>query len=278
MIRIGLISDTHMPERWPKLPSCIFPLFDGVDLILHAGDLGELWVLDELSSIAPVIAVHGNDDTEEAVQALPYQQALSVGGIRILLCHSHQPDRDREMASRTDDRWLPKLHRRRGQALGVGARVYVYGHTHIPAVYAYDDVLLVNPGAIASGNAYSRQLVQTVAILDLADEQQPKAVHYDLSRPEEVHRPVTEFEGSFRKDLAVHGESMLEPELQEKVAGFRASKLSNPEPVKRAILRISHRCWACEQDCISRADIIREITEESEIAEEDGAKIMDVLL
>jgi hypothetical protein len=54
---LGLISDTHMPERWPELPGAIFDVFAGVDLILHAGDVGELWVLDRLSAIAPVLAV-----------------------------------------------------------------------------------------------------------------------------------------------------------------------------------------------------------------------------
>ena len=52
-VRIGLISDTHMPERWPSLPPAIFELFKGVDLLLHAGGVGELWVLDQLSAIAP---------------------------------------------------------------------------------------------------------------------------------------------------------------------------------------------------------------------------------
>jgi putative phosphoesterase len=57
--RIGLISDTHMPQRCAALPDAVFDALKGVDLILHAGDVGELWVLDHLSTIAPVVAVHG---------------------------------------------------------------------------------------------------------------------------------------------------------------------------------------------------------------------------
>src|SRR5687768_11958359 len=72
--RFGLISDTHMPERCPVLPTALNDVFRGVDLILHAGDLGELSVLDRLGAIAPVVAVHGNDDTAEAQRELPYQQ------------------------------------------------------------------------------------------------------------------------------------------------------------------------------------------------------------
>jgi putative phosphoesterase len=61
--RIGIISDTHMPERCAALPPALFETLRGVDLLLHAGDVGELWVLDRLSALAPVVAVHGNDET-----------------------------------------------------------------------------------------------------------------------------------------------------------------------------------------------------------------------
>src|SRR5687768_4030311 len=78
--RFGLISDTHMPERCPALPASLDRVFRGVDLILHAGDLGELAVLDRLSVVAPVVAVHGNDDTPEAQRELPYQQVVAAAG------------------------------------------------------------------------------------------------------------------------------------------------------------------------------------------------------
>ena len=78
--------------------------------------MGKLWVLDELSAIAPVVAVHGNDETEEAQRELPYQQVISVGRARLLLCHSHLPDREAEMASRVDDDWRSKLDRYAAQA------------------------------------------------------------------------------------------------------------------------------------------------------------------
>ena len=119
----GLISDTHMPLRFPHLPTVVYSIFDSVDVILHAGDMGELWVLDQLSAIAPVVAVHGNDETDEARQALPYQQIVAVGGHRLLLCHGHLPDRAAEMASRTGDDWRPKLAQRARQAHEVGARI-----------------------------------------------------------------------------------------------------------------------------------------------------------
>src|SRR5205809_4248652 len=108
---IGLVSDTHMPERCAELPPALFEALTGVDLLLHAGDVGELWVLDRLSAIAPVVAVHGNDDTAEAQRALPYQQLIPIAGQRVLVTHSHYPDREEELASRSIDAWEPKLAR-----------------------------------------------------------------------------------------------------------------------------------------------------------------------
>ena len=59
---IGVISDTHIPYRATNIPKKVFEEFKDVDLILHAGDIEELSVLDELKKIAPVKAVNGNCD------------------------------------------------------------------------------------------------------------------------------------------------------------------------------------------------------------------------
>jgi putative phosphoesterase len=117
-----------MPERWAALPPALFAVLHGVDLLLHAGDVGELWVLDRLSTIAPVV-VHGNDDTEEAQRELPYQQIIAVAGQRILLCHCHYLAHAQEMDSRRDDAWTPKLDRRAALGQRAGAAVVVFGHT-----------------------------------------------------------------------------------------------------------------------------------------------------
>lgn len=179
-MRIGLISDTHMPDRCRQLPEAVFSVFAGADMILHAGDVGELWVLDELSQIAPVVAVHGNDETSEATAALPYLQTLSIAGHRLVLTHAHYPIRAEEMASRTND-WQSKFERRANFAKEHGARICVFGHTHIPMNRHYDGIWLINPGAIDSGNAWSKQLLQSVAILSLEKGKEGKLEHIDLS-------------------------------------------------------------------------------------------------
>ena len=68
---IGLISDTHVPKRAIKVPQKVFEVLNDADFIIHAGDLVELSVIDELEEIAPVLAVHGNMDDQEASGALP---------------------------------------------------------------------------------------------------------------------------------------------------------------------------------------------------------------
>jgi putative phosphoesterase len=59
---IGVISDTHIPERANTIPEIVFEIFKEVDLILHAGDLVSLEVRDQLEKIAPTICVQGNMD------------------------------------------------------------------------------------------------------------------------------------------------------------------------------------------------------------------------
>ena len=133
--RLGLVSDTHMPERCADFPPALFQVLDGVDLILHAGDVGELWVLDRLSAVAPVVAVHGNDDSADARQELPYQQVVMVAGRRILLWHSHYEDWREERASRQENGLRPKLARIVERGARVGAEIVLFGHWHIPLLH-----------------------------------------------------------------------------------------------------------------------------------------------
>src|SRR2546421_4565701 len=60
--RVGVIADTHVPEFLPVLPEGLAGLFQGVDLILHAGDITGQDVLDQLKALAPVVAVKGDHD------------------------------------------------------------------------------------------------------------------------------------------------------------------------------------------------------------------------
>ena len=187
-----------MPARCAALPSAVFDVLRGVDMVLHAGDVGELWVLDRLSAIAPVIAVYGNDSTPDEARELPYQQIVAVGGQRILLTHAHYPDRAEEMESRKDDGWQPKLARRAAMGKRAGARIVVFGHTHIPMTVEHDGILLVNPGALAAPKPTLRQRIQSVAILSIRDDGAPFVTHVDLARPDQPWTPRIDWAAGFR--------------------------------------------------------------------------------
>jgi hypothetical protein len=122
---VGLISDTHGLLR-PQVAE----VFDGVSLILHAGDVGGAKVLESLAAIAPVEAVFGNvDDVHDP--SLAAERVVTVGGITIHVSHGH------ELGSPTPERMLARYH----------GDVLVFGHTHKAIVVREGIRLVVNPGS-----------------------------------------------------------------------------------------------------------------------------------
>ncbi len=213
-VTIGLISDTHIPFRWDDIPEAVFECFAGVDLIIHAGDVGEMWVLDKLSQIAPVVAVHGNDEGEQAKQVLPFQHTLVAAGQRIVVTHGHFPDRNEEMERRKDDNWHPKLARWASFGKRSDAQIVIYGHTHIPMALKYDGVLLINAGAIASGGFPVRQTIQSVARLTLRSKAAPIVEHFDLSGQNKKFTPEVDLDAGFMMARDRYQESVLSADLQ----------------------------------------------------------------
>lgn len=141
-MRVGVISDTH-----GSLPASVHDAFDGVDRILHAGDIGSSAVITELETIAPVIAVHGNTDPAELAFTLPPRISVAVSGIRFLIGHI-----------------LRDLVR---SGVPADVDVVVFGHTHVPMAERRDGVLLLNPGSAARSRGGHGH---TVAVLeDTAD-------------------------------------------------------------------------------------------------------------
>jgi len=130
---IGLISDTHVPKRALNVPQRVFEVFQNVDFIIHAGDLVELRVIDELEQVAPVLAVHGNLDTVEAHDALPVLDSLKIFGWKIGVMH------DPEVSNGSDK--MVRVARENG------FNVFVYGHTHSPRIKWEGEVLYINPGS-----------------------------------------------------------------------------------------------------------------------------------
>ena len=121
---VGLIADTHGLVR-PDVHTALA----GVELILHAGDVGE-GVLDELGLIAPVLAVFGNTDPCDDAR-LREAIVTTIGGVSIHVSHGH------EVGRTSPERLAERYHE----------QVIVYGHTHRPLVTWVGERLVVNPGA-----------------------------------------------------------------------------------------------------------------------------------
>ena len=189
LARVGLISDTHFQERLFALPEQLARAWGPVDLILHAGDVGDLSVLDHLSKMAPVVAVHGNDEPGITKRDLPEQQLLMIGGARILLWHSHYPDPVEERAHRPGN-WGPKLDRLAARTRETEATLLVYGHSHVPANNQQIGVTLFNPGALASGSFFTRQSPPTVGRLRVLAGGAVEVEHLDLGTGQVVAMPA----------------------------------------------------------------------------------------
>lgn len=134
--KIGVISDTHIPTRGRVIPPDLYDLFEGVGLILHAGDLVDEQVLDEFKALAPVEAVAGNMDPVMLQSRLGRLKLIEVGAVKMGLLHGdvsgHKIDYDQILQL-----FLPE----KPQAV-------VFGHLHQPVEEQHNDTLFFNPGSL----------------------------------------------------------------------------------------------------------------------------------
>ena len=134
LLIIGVLSDTHIPYRAGRVPEPVLAGFFGVDLILHAGDITTLSVLEQLACVAPVVAVYGNVDPPETRRTLPRRRIISSGKWRLGLVHG-------------DQGWGSPPVRALGMFSGDQVDAVVFGHSHQPYLARHDGVLLFNPGS-----------------------------------------------------------------------------------------------------------------------------------
>lgn len=130
LVTLGVLSDTHLYRQ--PVPARVLRALEGVELILHAGDILEMAVLEELGRIAPVEAVVGNMDIGDVREVLPQKRVIEVAGRRIGLIHGsgasqHIISRVREEFEEVD--------------------VVVFGHTHQAYNREEDGVYFFNPGS-----------------------------------------------------------------------------------------------------------------------------------
>lgn len=144
-----MLADTHLRDGANGLPAAALAQLQGVDVILHAGDVVSRRLLDDLSALAPTHVVLGNND-HDLVSHLPERLDLVLGGVRIAMVHDSGARAGRANRMR---RWFP------------GAQLVVFGHSHEPV----DDLgaegqRLFNPG---SPTQRRRQPHPTMGVLEL---------------------------------------------------------------------------------------------------------------
>lgn len=138
MIRIGVLSDTHLlePDEWFRKKAAL--CFADADMILHAGDLTSLSVLEVFAG-KKVHAVHGNMCGPRTRDTLPDSKIIPVGKFRLALVHG-----------------MGYLHNIEERLFDSFAPIdcIVYGHTHKPVCHRYGPTLMVNPGSFTATGPY----------------------------------------------------------------------------------------------------------------------------
>jgi len=160
-MKIGLIADTHMPgtlvELWPQASRA----FEGVDAILHAGDLHTLDIVEHLSGIAPTYVSKGNGDLDIVDHRLRDTWLIELDSVSIGLIH-HFPSPIRKSPDRLErhlDKHFPD----------VDPDVLVYGHTHLEDVRSINGRLYINPGSPTLPRNQSLRL-GTIGVMEINED------------------------------------------------------------------------------------------------------------
>lgn len=132
MIKIAVLSDTHIPIAADDIPKAVYEGIAGVDMILHAGDLLKLDIFDRLSKIAPVKAVCGNMDDVNVRSRLPNKDVITIGQVSIGLIHGWGAPSDLIDLVSHEFKDVDAI---------------VFGHSHSPLIETKNGILFFNPGS-----------------------------------------------------------------------------------------------------------------------------------
>ena len=178
-LRIGLISDTHIPEARRELWPQVFEAFVGVDCILHAGDIHDLSVIDALSGVAPTFVARGNGDDGSGGRPVQPEDprlrdgwALELAGLRVGIAHTI-PVPESSAGGWTLERAMTRYFGR------TDMDVVVFGDTHTEWIESVSGVLCVNPGSPTLPRNLATRL-GTIGFLEIVDRE-PRASIWQLT-------------------------------------------------------------------------------------------------
>jgi putative phosphoesterase len=150
MITIGVLSDTHLLEPDKRFREKIKHCFSGADMILHAGDLTSLSILDAFDT-KEIHAVHGNMCGPKTTAALPASKIIEVRGLQIALIHGYGYMHNTE--ERLFDLFGP-------------VDCIVYGHTHKAVCHKFGPTLMLNPGSFTATSLYGASGTYAIITVD----------------------------------------------------------------------------------------------------------------
>ena len=179
-MRIGLITDSHQPSDRRTLWDEVYEAFEGVDLIMHGGDIVHPVVLDWLEEIAPVIACRGNNDLGWDDPRMEEVVRIEVEGVKIAMLHAMEPENRPIEALRRI--YLDDIH----------ADIIVTGDTHFERIDFREGVLQVNSGSPTLPHLWSTRL-GTVGIIEISEGGRIEAYIKRLGETEGKKNPGVEY-------------------------------------------------------------------------------------
>jgi uncharacterized protein len=141
MTTVGILSDTHLTTCCSAFQTAVLSVFNACDVIIHAGDLTDLSILDAFKG-KQLHAVHGNMCSQASRQMLPEYMTITLYGYSIGICHGFGPRHNIE------ERMLHRFPE---------VDCIIYGHTHVPACHMYNGILFINPGSFQGTGKYGAQ-------------------------------------------------------------------------------------------------------------------------
>jgi putative phosphoesterase len=159
-MQIGIISDTH-----GKLPLGVLDIFNRVNYIFHAGDIGDPDIIRKLENICPVYAIYGNIDTYPVISKYTRTLTKTISSKEIYLVHNIVNIR---------------YHRYELFKKGLSPDIVIYGHTHKPDYQIYQNTVYINPGSASNPKEKEEG---TVAVMDL-DKNIQEPIFYRIKKEE----------------------------------------------------------------------------------------------
>jgi putative phosphoesterase len=168
-MRIGLVSDTHMPRFGAALPMALSAGLQGVSTILHCGDMTDVLIVELFEAIAPFEAVAGNNDDAAIRARFGRRKVVEIDGVRIGMIHGDHRSKPTEQYA------FEAFSEESVDAI-------VFGHSHRPIIKERAGIIMINPGSPTDKRFNP---LYSYAILEIADGKLKARLHYYLSRATE---------------------------------------------------------------------------------------------